>query len=117
MKGFDTNFKIYAYKKYDIVDISFKVNEALVLTYRFTHENINDLFKGAFTKEGVNIKLNSGVKVYSVIKQRLDAVRITIFTNGTGFNLRYPINDFENLIKEYNQQMITDTPWDNYDPR
>ena len=117
MKPFDTAFKLYAYKKYDICDISFRVADNFVLTYRLTHDELKQLFDGAYTKPGINIKLQCGIKVYAVVKKSIDALRLTINTHGGNINLRYEIFDFEQLIREYNYQMENPVSWDEYDPR
>lgn len=117
MKPFDQSFKLYAYKKYDICDISLRVNDNFVLTYRLTHDEIKQIFEGAYTKPGINIKLSCGIKWYCVVKRNINGVRFTINTHGGNFNLRYPIEDFESLISDYNFQMLNTVEWDNYDPR
>ena len=117
MKTFDKSFKLYAYKKYDICDISLKVNDNFVLTYRWTHEEIKKIFEGAYTKPGINVQLECGTKMYAVVKTKFDAVRFTINTHGGNFNLRFPIIDFEELQKDYTFQMNNSVNWDDYDPR
>jgi hypothetical protein len=117
MKPFDQSFKLYAYKKYDINDISLRVNDNFVLTYRWTHNEIKQIFEGAYTHPGINIKLECGIKMYVVVKKNISAVRFTINTHGGNLNLRYTIEDFENLITDYNYQMSNTVKWDDYDPR
>jgi len=117
MKTFNEDFKLYAYKKYDINDLSFRVNEKFVLTYRFTHDEMKQMFAGADTKEGINLHLKCGIKMYVVIKRNISAVRFTINTHGGNFNLRFSIEAFKNLIANYNFQMENNVKWDDYDPR
>jgi hypothetical protein len=117
MKTFNQPFKLYAYKKYDICDLSFRVNDNFVLTYRLTHSELTTIFKDAFTKQGINLHLACGIKIYSVVKQNISAVRFTINTYGGNFNLRYSVEDFEGLIKNYQYQMNNAVDWDDYDPR
>jgi hypothetical protein len=117
MKPFNEYFKLYAYKKYDINDLSFRVNDNFVLTYRLTHDEIKQMFDGANTKDGINLQLKCGVKMYVVIKRNISAVRFTINTHGGNFNLRFTIEDFEKLISDYNFQMENRVKWDDYDPR
>ena len=117
MKLFDEHFKLYAYKKYDINDLSLRVNDNFVLTYRLTHDEMKQMFEGANTKEGVNLHLKCGIKMYVVIKRNISAVRFTINTHGGNFNLRYTIEEFEKLINDYNFQMANPVKWDDYDPR
>jgi hypothetical protein len=112
MKIFDKNFKLYAYKYKDYNDLSFRVNDNFVLTYRFTHEELKKLFSDAFLKPGIDLKLNCGVKIYCVIKRNISALRVSIFTAGGAFNLRYPIQDFKSLIDEYTFQMNNKVEWD-----
>lgn len=117
MKPFNSPFKLYAYKNYDICDLSLRVSDNFVLTYRLTHEELKQIFEGAYTKPGINIKLSCGIKWYCVVKRNIDGVRFTINTHGGNINLRFEIKDFENLINDYHHQMSTPVEWDNYDPR
>ena len=117
MKEFVDDFKLYAYKKYDICDLSLKVTGNFVLTYRFTHNELKQMFSNSFDKEGVNIRLNNGTKLYAVVKKNISALRLTINTHGGNFNLRYEVQRFTNLIAEYERQMNNPVDWDNYDPR
>jgi hypothetical protein len=117
MKAFDQAFKLYAYKKYDICDISFRVTDTFVLTYRFSHDEMKQLFSGAYEKPGINIKLDCGIKIYAVVKKNIDALRLTINTHGGNINLRYEIKDFVALVDDYNFQMANPVKWDEYDPR
>lgn len=117
MKLFSSPFKLYAYKKYDINDISLRINNNFVLTYRWTHDEIKQIFEGAYSKPGINIKLQCGVNMYVVVKKSIEAVRFTINTHGGNFNLRFTIPDFEALQQDYNFQMNNAVAWDDYDPR
>ena len=117
MKFFNEYFKLYAYKKYDINDLSLRVNDNFVLTYRLTHDEIKQMFEGAYTREGINLHLKCGVKLYVVIKRNISAVRFTINTHGGNINLRFAIDEFEKLITDYNFQMENRVKWDDYDPR
>lgn len=117
MKTFNEDLKLYAYKKYDINDLSLRVNDNFVLTYRLTHDEIKQIFAGANTKEGINLQLKCGIKMYVVIKRNISAVRFTINTHGGNFNLRFTLSAFENLISNYNFQIENAVKWDDYDPR
>jgi hypothetical protein len=117
MKPFDEEFKLYAYKKYDINDLSLRVNTNFVLTYRLTHDEMKQIFAGASTREGINLHLKCGVKMYVVIKRNISAVRFTINTHGGNFNLRFSIESFYGLMADYNFQMENNVKWDDYDPR
>jgi len=117
MKPFNEEFKLYAYKKYDINDLSLRVNNNFVLTYRLTHDEMKQIFAGANTREGINLHLKCGVKMYVVIKRNISAVRFTINTHGGNFNLRFTIEAFEGLMANYNFQMENNVKWDDYDPQ
>jgi hypothetical protein len=117
MKPFNEDFKLYAYKKYDINDLSLRVNDNFVLTYRLTHDEIKQMFASANTKEGINLHLKCGIKMYVVIKRNISAVRFTINTHGGNFNLRFTTEAFESLISNYKFQMENAVKWDDYDPR
>jgi hypothetical protein len=117
MKLFTQTFKLYAYKNYDICDLTLRVTDTFAITYRLTHEELQQIFTGAYDKPGVNVRLASGGKFYVVVKNSIDGVRFTITTHAGNFNLRYTIPDFESLIADYNNQMSMPVEWDSYDPR
>jgi len=117
MKPFNETFKLYAYKKYDICDLTLRVTDTFALTYRLTHDELRQIFTGAYDKPGVNVRLASGGKFYVVVKKSIDGVRFTITTHAGNFNLRYTIPDFESLIEDYNYQIENAVEWDDYDPR
>jgi hypothetical protein len=117
MKPFSEAFKLYAYKNYNICDLTLRVTDTFAITYRLTHDELRQIFTGAYTQPGINVRLETGGKFYVVVKERIAAVRFTITTHAGNFNLRYTIPDFENLIADYNNQMNSPVEWDDYDPR
>jgi len=118
MQPFTKVFKLYAYKKYDICDLSIRITDNFVLTYRLTHDEIKSLFSGAREKSGIRIKISStGAYIYAVVKNNIQALRLTISANHCNFNVRTEILDFENLKEDYNFQMANPVAWDDYDPR
>lgn len=116
VKLFDKSFKLYAYKKYDICDLSFRVNDNFVLTYRLTHDQLKQMLEGAYEKPGVNVAISGG-KIYAVVKKSIDAVRVSITAHNATYNLRYSIEDWEVLNDAYKYQMYSPVDWDDYDPR
>ena len=118
-KEFSETFKLYAYKNKDKCDLSIKVNEGLVMTYKLTHDELKrffdeyDIIDDAKDKYGVQLRTKAGQFWFVMIKRHFNAVRITVDSNGVDFNFRVDIEDWLNLIKTYNVQISTPQPWDN----
>lgn len=117
-KEFTTTFKLYAYKNKDRCDLSIKVNEGLVMTYKLTHEEIKqffneyDIIDSAKDKYGVQLTSKAGQYWFVMLKKHFNAVRITVGNNGVDFNFRVDIDDWNSLIKTYDHQMSTPQAWD-----
>jgi hypothetical protein len=117
-KEFTTIFKLYAYKNKDRCDLSIKVNEHLVMTYKLTHDEIKqffneyDIIDDTKDKYGVQLSSKAGQYWFVMIKKHFNAVRITVGNNGADFNFRVDIDDWKDLIKTYDQQMSTPQAWD-----
>jgi hypothetical protein len=117
-KEFSETFKLYAYKNKDRCDLSIKVNEGLVMTYKLTHDEIKqffneyDIIDSAKDKYGVQLTSKAGQYWFVMLKRHFNAVRITVGNNGVDFNFRVDIQDWQNLIKTYDFQMSTAQPWD-----
>jgi hypothetical protein len=119
MRLFNTTFKLYAYKNKDRCDLSIKVNESLVMTYKLTHDEIKqffneyDIIEPITNKYGVQLTSNAGQYWFVMLKKHFDAVRITVSNNGADFNHRVEIADWLALIQTYNYQMSNPQEWDN----
>jgi hypothetical protein len=117
-KEFSDTFKLYAYKNKDRCDLSIRVNEGLVMTYKLTHDEIKqffneyDIIDSAKDKYGVQLTSKAGQYWFVMLKRHFNAVRITVGNNGVDFNFRVDIQDWQNLIKTYDFQMSTAQPWD-----
>jgi hypothetical protein len=117
-KEFSDTFKLYAYKNKDKCDLSIKVNEHLVMTYKLTHDEIKqffneyDIIDPVNDKYGVQLTSQTGQYWFVMLKRHFNAVRITVGNNGVDFNFRVDIDDWKDLIKTYNQQMSTPQAWD-----
>ena len=117
-KEFTTTFKLYAYKNKDRCDLSIKVNESLVMTFKLTHNEIKQFFDEydyidpAINKYGVQLTTQAGQYWFVMKKRHFNAVRITIGNNGIDFNFRVDIADWLELIQTYNYQMSTPQEWD-----
>lgn len=117
-KEFTTTFKLYAYKNKDRCDLSIKVNEGLVMTYKLTHDEIKqffneyDIIDDATNKYGVQLTSKAGQYWFVMKKRHFNAVRITVGNNGVDFNFRVDIDDWLDLIKTYDRQMSTPQAWD-----
>ncbi len=117
-KEFTTIFKLYAYKNKDRCDLSIKVNEGLVMTYKLTHDEIKqffneyDIIDNAHDKYGVQLTSKAGQYWFVMLKKHFNAVRITVGNNGVDFNFRVDIDDWNSLIKTYDHQMSTPQAWD-----
>lgn len=117
-KEFTTIFKLYAYKNKNRCDLSIKVNEHLVMTYKLTHEEIKqffneyDIIDDTKDKYGVQVKSEAGQYWFVMLKKHFNAVRITVGNNGIDFNFRVDIAEWKDLIKTYDQQMSSPQAWD-----
>lgn len=117
-KEFTTIFKLYAYKNKDRCDLSIKVSEGLVMTYKLTHDEIKqffneyDIIDNAHDKYGVQLTSKAGQYWFVMLKKHFNAVRITVGNNGVDFNFRVDIDDWNGLIKTYDHQMSTPQAWD-----
>jgi hypothetical protein len=118
-KEFSETFKLYAYKNKDKCDLSIKVNEHLVMTYKLTHDEIKqffneyDIIEPSTDKYGVQLTSKAGQYWFVMKKRHFNAVRITVGNNGVDFNFRVDVDEWENLIKTYDNQMSTPQAWDN----
>lgn len=118
MKLFNTTFKLYAYKNKDRCDLSIKVNEGLVVTYKLTHDEIKqffneyDIIEPDSNKYGVQLRSKAGQHWFVMLKRHFGAVRITVGNNGVDFNFRVDIDEWELLKATYEQQMSTPQAWD-----
>lgn len=117
-KEFTETFKLYAYKNKDRCDLSIRVNEGLVMTYKLTHDEIKQFFNGydiidsANDKYGVQLSSKAGQYWFVMKKRHFNAVRITVGSNGVDFNFRVDIDVWLDLIRTYNIQMSTPQAWD-----
>lgn len=117
-KEFTTTFKLYAYKNKDRCDLSIKVNEGLVMTYKLTHDELKqffneyDIIDDTKNKYGVQLTSKAGQYWFVMLKKHFNAVRITVGNNGADFNFRVDIDDWLGLIKTYDHQMSTPQAWD-----
>ena len=118
-KEFTETFKLYAYKNIDKCDLSIRVNEGLVMTYKLTHDELKrffdeyDIIDDANDKYGVQLRTKAGQFWFVMKKRHFNAVRITVESNSVDFNFRVDIEDWLDLIRTYNVQMSTPQPWDN----
>lgn len=117
-KEFTTTFKLYAYKNKDRCDLSIRVNEGLVMTYKLTHAELKqffdeyDIIVPAADKYGVQLTSQAGQYWFVMLKRHFNAVRITVSNNGIDFNHRVDIDEWLDLIRTYNVQMSTPQAWD-----
>ena len=117
-KEFTQTFKLYAYKNKDKCDLSIKVNEGLVMTFKLTHDEIKqffneyDIIDSNNNKYGVQLTSKAGQYWFVMLKRHFNAVRITVSNNGVDFNFRVDIDDWRDLIRTYDQQISTPQDWD-----
>lgn len=117
-KEFTTTFKLYAYKNRDRCDLSIRVNEGMVMTFKLTHSEIKQFFNDydiidpANNKYGVQLTSQAGQYWFVMKKKHFNAVRITVSNNGMDFNFRVDIVDWLALIQTYNYQMANQMEWD-----
>ena len=118
-KDFTETFKLYAYKNKDKCDLSIRVNESLVMTYKLTHDEIKqffneyDIIEPITNKYGVQLTSKAGQYWFVMLKKHFNAVRITVSNQGADFNFRVDIDEWLELIRTYNAQMALPQEWDN----
>lgn len=119
MELFSKTFKLYAYKNANRCDLSIRVSDGLVMTYKLTHDELKtffneyDIIDPANDKYGVQLTSKAGQYWFVMKKRHFNAVRITIGSNGIDFNFRVDIDEWLDLIEIYNVQMTTPQEWDN----
>jgi hypothetical protein len=119
MKLFSETFKLYAYKNKDRCDLSIKVNESLVMTFKLSHDEIKqffneyDIIDAKNDKYGVQLTSQAGQYWFVMLKRHFNAVRITVSNNGVDFNFRVDVEDWLDLIRTYDRQMSNPMEWDN----
>ncbi len=113
MKRFGETFKLYSYKNRDRCDLSIRVHDTLVLTFKLTHGEFKQLLDNADTVDGVQLNSQAGNFWYVLKKKSVNAIRITVAIAGVDFNFRIPYNDWEELKRDYAIQMTSEQPWDN----
>ena len=117
-KEFSETFKLYAYKNKDCCDLSIKVNENFVMTYKLTHNEIKqffneyDIIEPITNKYGVQLTSQAGQYWFVMLKKHFNAVRITVSNQGADFNFRVDIDEWLGLIRTYNVQMALPQLWD-----
>lgn len=118
MKLFTETFKLYAYKQYDKCDLSIRVSDQFVMTFKLTHSEIKKLFyeyniiEPENDRYGIQFRSNNGQHWFVMDKKHFQAVRITVGSNGVDYNFRVSYNEWNSLIEEYNKQMSSPQAWD-----
>ena len=118
-KEFTTTFKLYAYKNQDKCDLSIRVNDGMVMTFKLNHDEFKkiiteyDIIDPANNKYGVQFHSRAGQHWFVMHKRHFNAVRITVGLHGTDFNFRVDLDEWLDLIRTYNIQMSTPQAWDN----
>lgn len=113
MKPFSDTFKLYSYKQRDHCDLSIRVHDELVITFKLTHSELTDLLKKSSSPEGIGLNTKAGNFWYVTEKKSIDAIRITAAIGGVDFNFRVSTSDWDLLKLTYEQQMSNPMPWDN----
>lgn len=108
MQLFSEVFKLYSYKNKDRCDLSIKVNNELVLTFKLTHDELSKILSGE-----AEFNSSTGSFWYVTKKKKFECFRITVHAAGVDFNFRVSYNDFEKLGNDYKTQMSNPMPWDN----
>lgn len=118
MKLFTEVFKLYAYKNKDRCDLSIKVNDAFVLTFRLTHNELRRILTEyaindpANDQYGVQFSSQAGQYWFVMEKKHFQAVRISIGSHGVDYNFRVNYTNWESLKQDYDFQMSNAMPWD-----
>lgn len=112
MKLFSDVFKLYSYKNKDRCDLSIRVHDELVITFKLTHSEFSELLEKSSQPEGISVNTKAGNFWYVTKKKSIDAVRITVAIAGVDFNFRVSYNEWDQLKVTYEQQMAYPMPWD-----
>lgn len=112
MKPFSDTFKLYAYKQRDHCDLSIRVHDELVITFKLTHSELTELLEKSSLPEGIGLNTKAGNFWYITRKKSIDGIRITAAIAGVDFNFRISYTDWDLLKATYEQQMSNPMPWD-----
>jgi hypothetical protein len=118
MKLFTDTFKLYAYKNRDRCDLSIRLNDSMVMTFKLTHEELKKIITEytvndpVNNRNGVQFISQAGQYWFVMDKRHFQAVRITIGNHGVDFNFRVSYTDWNQLKAEYENQMNNIMPWD-----
>lgn len=118
MKLFSDTFKLCVYKNRDQCDLSIRLNESTVMTFKLTHNEFrkiiteyttNDPINGCY---GVQFTSQAGQYWFVMNKQSAYAIDMRIGNQGVDFNFRASYNDWDLLKFEYKNQISNIMPWD-----
>lgn len=112
MKPFSDTFKLYSYKNKDRCDLSIRVHDELVITFKLTHYELTTLLENSSLPEGIGLQTQAGNFWYVTRKKSINAVRVTVAIGGVDFNFRISYTDWDLLKVTYEQQKVYPMPWD-----
>lgn len=118
MKPFTDTFKLCAYKNRDQCDLSIRLNDSTVMTFKLTHEEFRKITTEYTTNDPSNnlygVQFSSRADQFwsAMNKQDAQSVDIKIGNQGIDFNFRVSYNDWDLLKVEYRNQMSNIMPWD-----
>jgi hypothetical protein len=110
MKLFQTQFKLYSYKNKDKCDLSIKVSDEFVLTFKLTHHELKSVLSCKNT--AVSFDSKAGQYWLAMDKAKFQCIRLTISNQGMEFNFRVRYEDFDCLRSEYENQQSSPQSWD-----
>lgn len=110
MKIFSDIFKLYAYKNRDKCDLSIRLTDQTVLTFKLTHSEFKKILNSRISSN--EFSTDQGQYWFICNKNKFECIRITVSFAGLDFNFRVNYNDFDELQKEYARQMSSPQYWD-----
>lgn len=116
MDFFPRKFKLYTYKQHDRCDLSIRVNECFVTTFRLTRSELESIFSDYATRDsesnryGVQFTSQAGQHWFVMNKRNRECVRVTVGNKGVDYNFRISYSDWDWLIQEYDRQKNSSGP-------
>ena len=95
MKLFSEIFKLY--KNNSIVDLSIKLTDTTVLTFKINDADLIYLTSASETDPVKEVEVNKNLKFLFHYKKKFQCIRITIFLDYVAYNFRISFKDYASL--------------------
>jgi hypothetical protein len=101
MKLFSEIFKLY--KTDNIIDLSIKVTDTTVLTFKIADTDLMHLMLASEQDPIKEVEVNNNLKFLFHYKKKFQCVRITVFLDYVAYNLRISFKDYASLKESFNK--------------